>query len=141
MLLFLSMPGKRPVHDATTCSSSYHSPLLRTGYSAAWGERQNLLRVLYETLEDRTKVVVNKDLTDVKHDTNGVTAICADGSSFRGDILIGADGVFSKTRSKMWELAESEHPDLVEADRNCKPQLLPNSHISSCSLMRPSYHC
>jgi hypothetical protein len=28
----------------------------------------------------------------------------------------------------MWELAESEHPGLVKADRNCKPQL-PNPHI------------
>jgi 2-polyprenyl-6-methoxyphenol hydroxylase-like FAD-dependent oxidoreductase len=63
---------------------------------------------------------VNKDLVDIKHDADGVTAFCADGSSFRGDILLGADGVFSKTRRKMWELAEPQQPEIVKADRNCK---------------------
>jgi 2-polyprenyl-6-methoxyphenol hydroxylase-like FAD-dependent oxidoreductase len=78
------------------------------------------LRSLYENLKDPRKVLVNKDLVDIKHDADGVTAFCADGSSFRGDILLGADGVFSKTRSKMWELAEPQQPAIVNADKNCK---------------------
>ncbi|KAL2132247.1 hypothetical protein VTI74DRAFT_4042 [Chaetomium olivicolor] len=99
-----------------------HSNLLlkaRTGYPSAWGERQNLLRVLHENIKEPSRVLVNKDLVDIKHDAEGVTATCADGSSYRGDILIGADGVFSKTRTKMWELAEPEHPDLIKSERNC----------------------
>jgi 2-polyprenyl-6-methoxyphenol hydroxylase-like FAD-dependent oxidoreductase len=79
-----------------------------------------LLRVLYDNLKDPGKILANKDLADVKHDATGVTAICADGSSFRGDILIGADGVSSKTRSKMWELAAADHADLIEEDKNCQ---------------------
>ncbi|KAH6855970.1 hypothetical protein B0I37DRAFT_395815 [Chaetomium sp. MPI-CAGE-AT-0009] len=97
-------------------------PLLlraRTGYTLAWGERQNLLRVLYENLKDPSKVLVNKSLTDIKHDVNGVTAICEDGTTFSGDLLVGADGVFSKTRSKMWQFAEADHPQLVKEDKNC----------------------
>ena len=94
----------------------------RTRYSTAWGERQNLLRVLYENLKDRSKILVSKDLASIKHEATGVTAICADGSSFSGDILIGADGVFSKTRSQMWGLAASDHADLIEADKNCMCQ-------------------
>ena len=101
--------GSRPLFD-------------RTGYATAWGERQNLLQVLYENLKDQSKILVNKDLANIKHEATGVTAICADGSSFRGDILIGADGVFSKTRTKMWELAASDHPDLIEAEKNCECQ-------------------
>ncbi|KAK4149757.1 hypothetical protein C8A00DRAFT_37653, partial [Chaetomidium leptoderma] len=98
----------------------YSPPLLtaRTGYRNAWGERQNLLRVLSENLKDPSKVFVGKDLADIKHDANGVTAVCTDGSSFHGDVLVGADGVFSKTRTKMWDLAESDHPDVVKADKN-----------------------
>jgi 2-polyprenyl-6-methoxyphenol hydroxylase-like FAD-dependent oxidoreductase len=95
------------------------------GYWAAWGERQNLLHVLYENLKDPSKVLVNKDLADVKHSADGVTVTCADGSTFSGDLLVGTDGVFSKTRSKMWELAESDHPDLVKHDKNCMYLILP----------------
>ncbi len=85
----------------------------------AWGERQNLLRVLYQNLKDPSKILTNKNIVDIKHDADWVTVICDDGSSFRGDILVGADGVFSKTRSKLWELAEADHPGLVNQDRNC----------------------
>ncbi|KAL2143755.1 hypothetical protein VTI28DRAFT_10052 [Corynascus sepedonium] len=98
------------------------SPLLlraRTGYSTAWGERQTLLRVLHDNIKDSSKVLVNKGLADIKHEADGVTAICEDGSSYSGHLLVGTDGVFSKTRSKMWELAESDHPELVRVDRNC----------------------
>ncbi|KAH6632426.1 hypothetical protein F5144DRAFT_621224 [Chaetomium tenue] len=30
-----------------------------------------------------------------------------------------SDGVFSKTRTKMWQFAEADHPELVKQDRNC----------------------
>jgi 2-polyprenyl-6-methoxyphenol hydroxylase-like FAD-dependent oxidoreductase len=79
-----------------------------------------LLRVLYETLKDPSKVLANKGLADIQHDANGVTAICEDGTTYSGDLLAGADGVFSKTRTKMWQFAEDEHPQLVKEDKNCK---------------------
>jgi 2-polyprenyl-6-methoxyphenol hydroxylase-like FAD-dependent oxidoreductase len=81
--------------------------------------------VLYDNLKDPSKILVNKDLADICNDATGVTAICADGSSFRGDILIGADGVFSKTRTKMWELAADDDLDLIEADKNCQCLAVP----------------
>ncbi|GAB1319710.1 FAD NAD(P)-binding domain protein [Madurella fahalii] len=91
----------------------------RMGYMTSWGERQKLLQALYENLEDTSKVLVNKSVVDINHEPKGVTAICEDGSSFSGDILIGADGVFSKTRTKMWELAEADYPELVRQDKDC----------------------
>ncbi|KAK4134625.1 FAD/NAD(P)-binding domain-containing protein [Trichocladium antarcticum] len=91
----------------------------RSGYSMVWGERQNLLRVLYQNLKDPSRILTNKNVIDIKHDADAVTAICDDGSSFRGNMMIGADGVFSKTRSKLWELAAPDHQDLVNHDRNC----------------------
>ncbi|KAK4239014.1 hypothetical protein C8A03DRAFT_14582 [Achaetomium macrosporum] len=90
----------------------------RTGYSGCWGERQILLRVLHENLKDRSKILVNKDIIDIRHDADGVSAVCGDGSSFRGDILVGADGVYSKTRTKIWELAEPANPALIKAEKD-----------------------
>ncbi|KAK4144474.1 uncharacterized protein C8A04DRAFT_27660 [Dichotomopilus funicola] len=91
----------------------------RTGYPPGWGERQNLLRVLHETLKDPSKLHVNKNIVDIQQDADGVQVRCADGTSYSGHLLVGADGVFSKTRSKIWELAEPTQPKLVEADRKC----------------------
>lgn len=98
----------------------------------SWGERQKLLQALYENLTDASKVLVDKSVVDIKHEPKGVTAICEDGSSFSGDVLIGADGVFSKTRSKMWELALADRPELVERDRDCESKL-PTQRASASS--------
>ena len=89
-----------------------------------WGDREALLRVLYENLQDKSKVFVNKDIINIEHGSDGVTVSCGDGTSYHGDVLAGADGVFSKTREKIWELAEPAQPDLVRADRNGEPPLL-----------------
>jgi 2-polyprenyl-6-methoxyphenol hydroxylase-like FAD-dependent oxidoreductase len=43
---------------------------------------------------------LGKKLTRVEQDANGVTAIFADGSSERGDLLIGTDGVRSTVRAQ-----------------------------------------
>lgn len=42
---------------------------------------------------------------------NCVQVALKDGSTIRGDILIGADGVHSRTRTEMWRLADLEDPD------------------------------
>jgi len=114
------MRGETPASPCLTATD-----WSRTGYQTAWGERQNLLQVLYDNLKDPSRILVNKDLVDVKHDADGVTAVCADGSSFHGDLLVGADGVFSKARTKMWELAEADHSAIIEADNRCKPPRSP----------------
>ncbi|KAL1842350.1 hypothetical protein VTJ49DRAFT_5518 [Mycothermus thermophilus] len=90
----------------------------RTGYGSAWGERQNLLKGILGSIKDRSRILVNKKVVDVKHDADGVTVICDDGSSYRADLLVGADGAYSKTRQKMWELAESEKPEIVRSDKD-----------------------
>jgi 2-polyprenyl-6-methoxyphenol hydroxylase-like FAD-dependent oxidoreductase len=90
----------------------------RTGYGPGWGDRQNLLKSVFNTIQDKNRILVNKKVIDVKHSDDGVTVTCDDGSSYRGDLLVGADGIYSKTRQKMWELAEAEKPDLVKEERD-----------------------
>lgn len=61
----------------------------------------------------REKVLTDKDLTDIKMTQDGVTVTCTDGSTFHGSIVIGADGVHSKTRQIMRDLALKENPTRV----------------------------
>lgn len=102
----------------------YRLPTLtsaRCGYFVPWGDREILLRVLYENLQDRSKVFTNKKVVDIDHGSASIKVACEDGSVYDGHVVAGADGVFSKIREKMWHLAEAQQPDLVRRDRNGKP--------------------
>jgi 2-polyprenyl-6-methoxyphenol hydroxylase-like FAD-dependent oxidoreductase len=90
-------------------------------YGISWGDRQVLLDVMHKNLRDNSKVLVNKRVVDVKHAKDGVTVTCDDKSSYKGDVLIGADGVYSRTRVAMWDLAEKDLPKEVKADRTGEP--------------------
>jgi 2-polyprenyl-6-methoxyphenol hydroxylase and related FAD-dependent oxidoreductases len=90
----------------------------RTGYFLRFLERWELLAIIRDNLKDQSKILVNKKVTDIKDGDDIATVICEDGSLFHGDLVVGADGVFSKTRAKIWELAEPENPGLVKSERN-----------------------
>lgn len=57
----------------------------------------------------KEKILTDKKLTDLTTTCDGVIATCADGSVFHGSIIIGADGVYSKTRQIMRDLALKEN--------------------------------
>ena len=58
----------------------------------------------------KQRVLTNKTLTDITTTDDGVTVTCADGSTLDGSIVIGADGVNSKTRQVMRDIALKESP-------------------------------
>ncbi len=61
--------------------------------------RDALGRVLRAGAERRgVHIRYGARLVDLKSDTAGVTATFADGSTERGDVLVGCDGIFSRTR-------------------------------------------
>ncbi|KAI1300984.1 hypothetical protein EDD11_005905 [Mortierella claussenii] len=66
------------------------------------------------------KVLMGKKVIMCEQDDKGVTVSCADGSIYRGDILVGADGAYSTIRSNLYR-------DLNEK------QLLPESDLNSLS--------
>lgn len=46
----------------------------------------------------RVEVLPGKEVVAVEQDDDGATAHCADGTSYRGDLLVGADGLHSAVR-------------------------------------------
>ncbi|KAH7362289.1 hypothetical protein B0T11DRAFT_82921 [Plectosphaerella cucumerina] len=79
--------------------------------------RVQLLKVLFDGLpqEAKDRYLTNKKLVDIKTSDSGVEVTCEDGTSYTGDIVLGADGVHSRTRSIMRRLALQSDPSLASA--------------------------
>lgn len=75
--------------------------------------RQHVLKILYNNLSpaNKAKVHLSKKVVDIQKYQHGVFVTCADGSTYTGSIVIGADGVHSKTRRFMRKLALDESPN------------------------------
>ncbi|KAJ5681295.1 hypothetical protein N7455_007604 [Penicillium solitum] len=82
------------------------------GHGPVAFHRAELIEIMYNGLPGnaKEKVLTNKKLTGITTTQDGVTATCTDGSIFSGSIIIGADGVYSKTRQIMRDLALKENP-------------------------------
>ncbi|CZR68336.1 related to hydroxylase [Phialocephala subalpina] len=90
----------------------------RMGYPLAFLDRQFILKVLFNHVDDKSKILVNKKVLSVDHAAAGVVVNCKDGSQYVGDIVAGADGVHSVIRHEMWRHADSCGPlDLMAKDK------------------------
>ena len=74
--------------------------------------RADLIETMYNCLPSsaREKIFTSKTVSDIKMHLDKVEVTCADGSVFEGSIVIGADGVHSKTRQLMRTLAIETNP-------------------------------
>ncbi|ROV90217.1 hypothetical protein VMCG_10252 [Cytospora schulzeri] len=71
--------------------------------------RAKLLGLLWENLPGKdTKVKVNKKVTSVVSNHDGVVVACADGTFESGSIVIGCDGVHSTVRQTIHDLRSAE---------------------------------
>jgi hypothetical protein len=77
----------------------------RFNYPALFIDRQHALRIMYDNLNDKSKVKLQKQIAKVDHREDGVTVTCNDGTTVSGDVLVGCDGVHSVVRNEMWRLA------------------------------------
>ncbi|KAI4279288.1 MAG: hypothetical protein L6R38_005070 [Xanthoria sp. 2 TBL-2021] len=77
-------------------------------------ERRGYLEVLWQNLPDKSKVLFNKTVADIVEDDDGVEVFLGDGTSEKGDIVVGADSVHSTVREKMWERANRLQPGIID---------------------------
>ena len=75
-----------------------------------------LLKALYENLQHKDKVLVQKQFVQIEQMKNGVRAMTQDGCSYEGDIIIGADGMYSSVRKNMHRLGKNLSPGYFDRD-------------------------
>ncbi|OQD60429.1 hypothetical protein PENPOL_c023G00886 [Penicillium polonicum] len=81
----------------------------RHGYPIAFLPRRTLLKLLFKHLGDRQDTVLpSKKVIRIEHHPSHVIVHCADGSSYEGDMVVGADGVRSEVRHSMWDYMERQ---------------------------------
>lgn len=97
-------------------------------------ERRGYLEVLWQNLPDKSKVLFNKKVADIVEDDDGVEVFLSDGTSERGDIVIGADGVHSTVREKMWERANRLEPGIIDVKekKGSVSSMIPTAHRLIC---------
>ena len=71
---------------------------------------------MYESLPQKHQdsMFANKKVAAISTTADGVTVRCADGTSYEGSIVIGADGAHSRVRSLMRNLADVSDDDVNE---------------------------
>ncbi|KAK0664378.1 FAD-dependent monooxygenase andE [Lasiodiplodia hormozganensis] len=84
--------------------------IARHGYEPVFVDRQMALEVFYDHLRDKSKVLLDKRVLQVTPLETGVQVTTKDGSTYTGDILVGADGIHSTVRKEMWRLGDKLSP-------------------------------
>lgn len=71
---------------------------------------------MYDNLEHKERVLLGKRVVKVDESKTGVQVTTQDGEIYRGDILVGADGVHSVVRKEMWRIANESNPGFFHAN-------------------------
>ena len=80
-----------------------------------------MLKILHDHLRRKDCILTNKRVQRIDQGPKGATVTCTDGTQYRGDIVVGADGVNSTVRVEMWRAAETQHKGFdVEKERRSK---------------------
>jgi 2-polyprenyl-6-methoxyphenol hydroxylase-like FAD-dependent oxidoreductase len=103
----------------TPCLTLYSANISSLGTFPRVVSRQDLTKILYESLPSSTreKILTNKKVSEIIPNATGVKVSCVDGTSYEGSIVIGTDGAHSYVREKMRELAMNDNSDQVNDEK------------------------
>lgn len=103
-----------------------------TGAQAYMFHRKNLYQLLFSAL-DSDQVIFNKKLVNVKSEPSHVNAFFEDGTSIVADILVGADGLYSKVRNSIFPEAKADF-SYVTVVRGIAQYDLKKDHADDCDI-------
>ncbi|KAI8065536.1 hypothetical protein BC940DRAFT_214696, partial [Gongronella butleri] len=86
------------------------------GYNFTFTTRQLLLQLMYDAVPDKSKLLPNKKVKVIQETKDGVVIETTDGAVYKGDMVIGADGVHSIVRDHIFN-AIGEEKALKEKKR------------------------
>jgi 2-polyprenyl-6-methoxyphenol hydroxylase-like FAD-dependent oxidoreductase len=75
-----------------------------------------LLQRLHKNLKSTKKVLSGKKVKSIETIENSVQVTTTSGETFHGDILVGADGIYSTVRQEMHRIAQKESTDYFPED-------------------------
>ncbi|KAB8268882.1 hypothetical protein BDV30DRAFT_230298 [Aspergillus minisclerotigenes] len=92
------------------------------GYPIVFFERRMLIQILYDKIQDKSKVLTSQRVQIVHTSQSHVTVTTKDGKFYKGDIIVGADGIHSTVRRQMWEEARKMNPSWIDpSEENAFP--------------------
>ncbi|KPM42081.1 hypothetical protein AK830_g4464 [Neonectria ditissima] len=94
--------------------------MARHGYPTIFIDRQMLLETLYNNLRSKAPVMVGQRVESITRLDDLVEVVTSKGETFRGDILVGADGIFSTVRKEMWRIGNDMSPGYFPLDEGSK---------------------
>ncbi|OBS27896.1 hypothetical protein FPOA_01838 [Fusarium poae] len=88
----------------------------RYGYPTVFIDRQSLLEILYNNLRSKDSIHPGQAVKSVSELDNGIEVTTDKGKVFKGDILVGADGIYSTVRKEMWRIGNEASPGYFPHD-------------------------
>ncbi|CEI63635.1 hypothetical protein FVEN_g6763 [Fusarium venenatum] len=99
------------------CYQNIHNLLTeKHGYPTIFIDRQMLLKALYNNLKSKDSILSGQRVESVTELDNGVQVKTSKGDVFKGDIVVGADGVYSTVRREMWRIGNKTSPGYFPTD-------------------------
>jgi 2-polyprenyl-6-methoxyphenol hydroxylase-like FAD-dependent oxidoreductase len=86
----------------------------RHAYPIIFFDRQMLIQILYDKIQDKSKVLTSERVTTVQQSQLSATVVTESGRNFTGDVVVGADGIHSKVRQQMWQEAQKADPTWID---------------------------
>ncbi|KAL8911259.1 MAG: hypothetical protein Q9171_003557 [Xanthocarpia ochracea] len=104
-------PNAKPVMN----NGFFHHVKQNHGQDILLLERQEFLQILYDGLQDKSRIRLGQTVKEVRQTVSGVEIELRDGSVEVGDMVLGCDGVHSLVRTAMWDHAGKKTSSLVTA--------------------------